>query len=51
MNIGNLSISKENILKNRFLYFIKSPGWKHDGSGKNSEELRQEWIIENEHDI
>lgn len=38
-------------LKNRLLYFIKSPGWKHDGSGKNSEELRQEWLTENRHDI
>ncbi|MFP4845918.1 sterol desaturase family protein [Winogradskyella sp. PE311] len=31
-------------LKNRLLYFIKSPGWKHDGTGKVSEDLRNEWM-------
>ena len=27
----------------RLLYFFKPPGWKHDGSGKLSSDLRQEW--------
>lgn len=31
-------------LKNRCLYLFKPPGWKHDGSGKISEDLRDEWI-------
>lgn len=31
-------------LKNRWLYLLKPPGWKHDGSGKISEDLRNEWI-------
>jgi sterol desaturase/sphingolipid hydroxylase (fatty acid hydroxylase superfamily) len=31
-------------LKNRLLYFIKPPGWRHDGTGKISEDLRSEWI-------
>jgi len=31
-------------LKNRFLYLIKPPGWKHDGTGKLSNDLRQEWL-------
>jgi len=31
-------------LKQRLLYFIKPPGWKHDGSGKISDELRAEWL-------
>ena len=31
-------------LKQRLLYFIKPPGWKHDGTGKISDELRAEWL-------
>ncbi|WCO03343.1 sterol desaturase family protein [Psychroserpens ponticola] len=31
-------------LKNRLLYMIKSPGWKHDGTGKVSNDLREEWL-------
>ncbi len=30
-------------LGKRILYFLKPPGWKHDGSGKLSCDLRQEW--------
>lgn len=30
-------------LDKRILYFLKPPGWKHDGSGKLSGDLRQEW--------
>ncbi|MCT4698649.1 sterol desaturase family protein [Tenacibaculum haliotis] len=30
-------------LGKRILYFLKPPGWKHDGSGKLSGDLRQEW--------
>ncbi|MDT0559423.1 sterol desaturase family protein [Ichthyenterobacterium sp. W332] len=33
-------------LKNRLFYLVKPPGWKHDGSGKISEELREEWLRE-----
>ncbi|WP_418604033.1 sterol desaturase family protein [Hwangdonia sp.] len=35
---GRKSITK------RFLYFIKPPGWKHDGTGKISDDLRKEWM-------
>lgn len=28
---------------NRFKYFFKPPGWKHDGSGKVAGDLRKEW--------
>jgi sterol desaturase/sphingolipid hydroxylase (fatty acid hydroxylase superfamily) len=31
-------------LKERLLYLTKPPGWKHDGTGKISEELRAEWL-------
>lgn len=27
----------------RMLYFLKPPGWRHDGSGKLSGDLRKEW--------
>ena len=32
-------------IKNRFLYLIKPPGWVHDGTGKISNDLRNEWLI------
>ena len=35
---GNISI------RNRILYLFKPPGWKHDGSGKISDDLRNEWL-------
>ncbi|NRA92126.1 MAG: sterol desaturase family protein, partial [Psychroserpens sp.] len=34
-------------LKNRLLYFLKPPGWKHDGTGTISDDLREEWQKEN----
>ena len=37
---GNISIRK------RILYLFKPPGWKHDGSGKISDDLRNEWLKE-----
>lgn len=30
--------------RDRFQYLIKPPGWKHDGSGKISDDLRNEWL-------
>ena len=30
-------------LTNRVKYFIKPPGWKHDGTGISSQEMREEW--------
>jgi len=30
-------------LTNKFKYFLKPPGWKHDGTGILSEDLRKEW--------
>ena len=30
-------------LKNKFKYFIKPPGWKHDGLGILSSDLRKDW--------
>lgn len=34
--------SKTSII-NKLKYFIKPPGWKHDGTGKLSEDLLEEW--------
>jgi len=31
-------------IKQRFLYLIKPPGWKHNGTGKISDDLRKEWL-------
>ncbi|WP_338733868.1 sterol desaturase family protein [Mangrovimonas cancribranchiae] len=31
-------------LKDRLNYMIKPPGWKHDGTGKLSDDLRNEWL-------
>ena len=30
-------------LRKRFLYFIKPPGWRHDGTGILADDLRKEW--------
>ncbi|MCD2259080.1 sterol desaturase family protein [Psychroserpens luteolus] len=39
-------------LKNRILYLLKPPGWKHDGTGKISEDLRNEWLTKHtKHDV
>lgn len=34
-------------LFNKLKYFIKPPGWKHDGTGKLSEDLLEEWKRKN----
>ncbi|MCF6308484.1 MAG: hypothetical protein L3J09_11075 [Flavobacteriaceae bacterium] len=31
-------------LSNRIKYLYKPPGWTHDGTGKLSEDLREEWL-------
>ncbi|MCL4153875.1 UNVERIFIED_CONTAM: hypothetical protein GTU68_026088, partial [Idotea baltica] len=37
-------------IKNRCLYLIKPPGWKHDGTGKVSDDLREEWLKSNRYE-
>jgi len=32
---------------NKLKYFVKPPGWKHDGTGLLSEDLRKEWLKNN----
>lgn len=41
--LNDVFYSKTSVL-NRLKYFFKPPGWKWDGSGKNSNQLREEWI-------
>lgn len=41
-------ISKTSIGK-KLLYFIKPPGWKHDGTGIISSKLRQHWVDKQAH--
>lgn len=38
------AFSGKKSLSNRLKYFIKPPGWKHDGTGKLSNNLREEWL-------
>ena len=38
------AFSNKTTISNRLKYFIKPPGWRHDGSGKISEDLRKEWF-------
>ena len=36
--------SNKTTLCKRLLYLVKPPGWKHDGTGKVSDDLRKEWL-------
>jgi sterol desaturase/sphingolipid hydroxylase (fatty acid hydroxylase superfamily) len=38
------AFSAKTTFKNKINYFMKPPGWKHDGSGKLSTDLRKEWL-------
>lgn len=40
--LSDFLFSKTSIV-NKLKYLIKPPGWKHDGSGKLSTDLRKEW--------
>lgn len=41
------AINSKTNFYNKLKYFIKPPGWKHDGSGKLATDLRKEWIESN----
>ena len=41
LNTKNISVM------NRIRYLYKPPGWKHDGTGKLSTDLKEEWLKEN----
>ena len=44
-------VLKRTTFKNRINYLIKPPGWTHDGSGKVSDDLRNEWIEKQQYDL
>ncbi|WP_255572999.1 sterol desaturase family protein [Hanstruepera marina] len=46
-NMFKDTFSGKKSIKNRFLYLIKPPGWRHDGTGKVSDDLRNEWLNNN----
>jgi len=41
------AFSAKTSIINKLKYFIKPPGWKHDGSGLLSNDLRKEWLKKN----
>ena len=41
LNTKNISV------KDRIKYLYKPPGWKHDGTGKLSTDLKEEWLKKN----
>ncbi|MGB5322446.1 sterol desaturase family protein [Lutimonas sp.] len=41
------AIESKTTIANKLKYFIKPPGWKHDGTGMVSSDLRQEWENKN----
>lgn len=42
--VFNDAINAKTSIKNKLKYFIMPPGWKHDGTGILSDDLRQEWL-------
>ncbi|MFD0763143.1 sterol desaturase family protein [Lutibacter aestuarii] len=38
------AFSAQTTFLNKLKYFIKPPGWKHDGTGLVSDDLRKEWL-------
>jgi len=44
--LKDIFTGKKDIIS-RIKYLIKPPGWRHDGSGKISENLRKEWLEKN----
>lgn len=41
------AFSAKTSILNKLKYFIKPPGWKHDGSSLMSNDLRKEWLKKN----
>lgn len=39
------AITSKTSFTNKLKYFIKPPGWKHDGTGLLSNDLRSEWFL------
>ena len=46
VNMFKDAFTSNTSLTNKLKYFIKPPGWKHDGTGILSSDMRKEWEIE-----
>lgn len=44
VNLFKDAFSGKKSLISRLMYFIKPPGWKHDGTGILSDDLRKDWF-------
>jgi sterol desaturase/sphingolipid hydroxylase (fatty acid hydroxylase superfamily) len=42
-NMFRDAFTSKTTMSNRLKYFIKPPGWKHDGTGQVSSDLRKQW--------
>jgi len=42
-NMFRDAFTSKTSLANRLRYFVKPPGWKHDGTGQVSSDLRKQW--------
>lgn len=42
-NLFSDAFTSKTTVANRLKYFIKPPGWKHDGTGQVSSDLRKQW--------
>lgn len=52
INMFKDACSGKKSLRNRLLYLVKPPGWKHDGTGQISDDLRTDWLKKHsKHDI
>lgn len=52
VNMFKDAFSGKKSLRNRLLYLVKPPGWKHDGTGQISDDLRTDWLKKHfKHDI
>lgn len=47
VNMFNDIISSKTSIKNKFKYLLKPPGWKHDGTGILSSDIRKNWESRN----
>ncbi len=47
INLFNDAITSKTSVINKLKYFVKPPGWKHDGSGVLSSDLRRNWENKN----
>lgn len=45
--VFNDAFKAKTSIKNKLKYFVMPPGWKHDGTGKISNDLKNDWLKNN----